>query len=342
MSWANCYAAGIDMSAPVPIRRFSVDQERDVRGFNRCSEHLVAQGTAAAIKDQEEWMRQQGPMSTRLFDYLQQCKDEYDAFIFFGYLYATTYFGLPIVQDKACLAPLAHDEWPIYLTMWEAFFQLPQSFIFQTAEEKRFVHERFPNVAIDGPITGIGIERPVATNAQDFRRKYNVFEDFLLYVGRIDAAKGCDELFAMFLRQPKRGSKLVLIGPEVLPVPFDDDIVHVGYVSDQEKWSAMACCRLLVMPSPHESLSIALLETWSVGRPAIVTARSKVLVDHCRKSNGGLWYHTADDWAAALEQLDEVTMEALGRNGQRYVEENYCWPRVEAEYLNAITSTRTR
>ena len=52
-----------------------------------------------------------------LFEFISAHRDDYDAFVFFGYLYTTSYFGLPLVREKAFLAPLAHDEWPIYLNI---------------------------------------------------------------------------------------------------------------------------------------------------------------------------------------------------------------------------------
>ncbi len=49
-------------------------------------------------------------------------------------------------------------------------------------------------------------------------------------------------------------NKLVLIGNAVMPIPFHDDVIHLGVVEEQEKWDAVAACDWLVMPSPHESL----------------------------------------------------------------------------------------
>ena len=70
-------------------------------------------------------MRAQGPMSTQLLDYLDAFGTRYAAVVFFSYLYATTYFGLPIVEDRAILAPLAHDEWPLTFSLWDRFFARP-------------------------------------------------------------------------------------------------------------------------------------------------------------------------------------------------------------------------
>ena len=117
-----------------------------------------------------------------------------------------------------------------------------------------------------------------------------------------------------------------------MPVPYHPDIIHLGYVSEKEKWSAMAGCDWLINPSLYESLSIALLETWLAGRPAIVNGRCDVLVGHCRKSHGGVWYLSYEEWASALTSVDAPTKTILGQQGMRYVQDNYSWPRIENEY----------
>src|ERR1041384_3519672 len=143
-------------------------------------------------------------------------------------------------------------------------------------------------------------------------------------------------MFDYFIRWKKEfGSahKLVLLGKEVMPVPFHDDIIHLGFVDEEQKWAAMNACDWLIAPSPYESLSIVLLETWSVGRPALVNGACAVLVRHCQESNGGLWYKNFEEWSAALGTVDEKNKEVLGRQGRAYVRRHYAWDRIEAAYL---------
>ncbi|MBA3273657.1 MAG: glycosyltransferase family 1 protein, partial [Chthoniobacterales bacterium] len=157
-TWEDHYPPGLQEAGGTIIRRFPVDQPRDVETFNRLSSELHARQAEATLADQEQWMRAQGPMSSALLSYLEDNREEYDAFIFFGYLYATTYFGLPLVQRKAFLAPLAHDEWTIYFTMWDRFFALPQRLIFNTPFEREFLERRFLDQQLDGPVIAVGIE----------------------------------------------------------------------------------------------------------------------------------------------------------------------------------------
>lgn len=343
MEWRNHYPPGVERIGDVTVHRFAVDEPRDVSRFNRLSGEVAARGAGATLAEQQAWMRAQGPVSTPLLDYLEARREDYDAFIFFGYLYATTYFGLPLVRERAILAPLTHDEWTIHLPMWDTFFGLPRGFVFNTEEERAFTRRRFPALPIEGPIAGVGIEPPARLDPTGFRRRYGLGnQPFLLYAGRIDASKGCGEMFDAFARvrraRPETRLRLVLIGKEVLEVPYDDDIIHLGFVSEQEKWDAMAACDWFVMPSPHESLSIVLLEAWAAGRPALVNAESEVLVGHCRRGGGGLWYQGLDEWVSLLLDVDPTSWQRLGEQGRRYVGENYFWDRVEQRYCALIPS----
>ncbi len=346
MTWENSYPPGLEQAGGTAIRRFPVDQPRDVERFNRLSGELHARQAAATIEEQETWMREQGPVSTALVDYLAAQRDEYDAFIFFGYLYATTYFGLPVVEEKAFLAPLAHDEWTIYFSMWDRFFDWPQQLIFNTSFERDFLHRRFPALRLPGPVVGVGIDPPRTTNPDRFRARYGLHEPFLLYVGRVDESKGCRWLIENFIAARNANTiqtKLVLAGTEVMPIPFHDDVVHLGFIGEEEKWDAMAACDWLVMPSPHESLSMVLLEAWAAGRPAIVTAEADVLTGQCRRANAGLWYRDWAEFEVIWRSTDDETKKHLGEQGRHYVSENCSWKRVEEDYLRLLgTPPRTR
>lgn len=344
MTWENYYPEGVEDVGSTVIRRFAVDAPRDVAAFNRLSEELHPRRSEATLAEQEEWMRTQGPVSTALLDYLTAHQHDYDAFIFFGYLYATTYFGLPRVNERAFLAPLAHDEWTIDFSMWERIFSLPRALIFNTPTERAFLQQRFPELPARGPIVGVGIEPPARVDPVEFRARYRVEAPFLLYVGRIDESKGCGEMIDYFIRARRNGSidcKLILAGREVMPVPFHDDIISLGFLEEHEKWEAMAACDWLLMPSLHESLSMVLLEAWQMERPVLVNGRCDVLRAQCKRSNGGLWYHNEEEWIAAITSVDASTKRQLGVHGKRYVAENHSWKRVEQDYSGLLKETLT-
>jgi len=341
MRWENYYPEGDETVGNTVIKRFLVNQPRDVPLFNSFSGTLRQQGENATLEDQEQWMRLQGPMSQKLLEFISDNASNYDAYIFFGYLYATTYFGLPLVSNKSWLVPLGHDEWPIYFSMWDRLFALPRGLLFQTPEELLFLQKRFGRLELSGPVTGIGVEPPAQMDERRFRQKYRIEDPFILYVGRIDASKGCSDMFVDFCRlkaETPNLHKLVLIGPEVLPVPYHKDIIYLGLISEQEKWDAIAACDWLINPSPHESLSIVLLEAWAAGRPVIVSAKSEVMLGHCRRSNGGLWYDSFEELAAICCTVTSQLRQTLGKQGQEYVKRCYSWSRIESCYLKALMS----
>ena len=124
----------------------------------------------------------------------------------------------------------------------------------------------------------------------------------------------------------------------MIPIPDDPAIVHLGFLSEQEKWDALAACDLLFMPSPYESLSMVTLEAWWAGRPVLANARCAVLRGQCHRSNAGLYYSGFDEFTEALALLesDAGLRAALGRNGRSYFDANYTWDLIERKYLDLL------
>jgi glycosyltransferase involved in cell wall biosynthesis len=201
------------------------------------------------------------------------------------------------------------------------------------------------NAGVPGDVVGVGSALPERLDPEGFRRRHGVDHPFLLYVGRIDENKGCRQLFDFFLRYLREtGSplRLLLIGKELLKVPQHPAIVAKGFLSDQDKWDALAAALLLVMPSRYESLSMVTLEAWWAERPVLANAKCEVLRGQCRRSNAGLYYSSYDEFAQALRLLetDEALCAALGANGRRYFEANYAWDVIERKYLALLAAAR--
>jgi glycosyltransferase involved in cell wall biosynthesis len=344
LTWDNHYPAGEEWLGDLCIRRFRVAKPRNVSSFNRLSESIRTRMGTLEIAEEEAWMRAQGPWAPDLFEHLRERKGEYDAFIFFTYLYTTTYFGLPLVADKALLTPTAHDEWPIHLRMWDRLMELPRAFLFNTEEELAFLRRRFPRARLNGPVVGVAVEPPAKIDAGAFRKAYGVAAPFILYLGRLDPSKGVDQLLRDFdaYRQVTgdRATELVLVGKAAMEVASTSGVHALGFLPEQQKWEALAACEALVMPSAYESLSMACLEAWSLAKPVLVNARSEVLVGQCRRSQGGLWYGDTEEFCAALDCLlrDASIRRALGRQGSRFVQANYRWSEILDTYSELISS----
>jgi glycosyltransferase involved in cell wall biosynthesis len=169
-----------------------------------------------------------------------------------------------------------------------------------------------------------------------FRRRHRLHGPFLLYGGRIEKGKGCEELVEYFNTYVGEGGEasLVLMGVKLMPLPEDPFIKFAGLLSETERGQALESATVVVVPSPFESLSLLALEAFSVGAPVLANARSEVLVDHCLASNGGLFYADRHEFVECLNTMvrDERLRAALGRNGREYVRRNYRWDVILSKY----------
>jgi glycosyltransferase involved in cell wall biosynthesis len=364
VTWANEYPEGPDRLRGVTVRRFATARTRDIQAFNRLSERVYHEKHSA--QDEMEWLKQQGPWAPGLVDYLQRHHQSYDVLVFFTYLYAPTVLGIKVAPQKSVLVPTAHDEPPIRLELYKDVFASAAAIAWNTEAERRFVSSRFALRAVVEDVIGCGVDLPegeaiteeperlpdapdgreslpphLEGPANAFRRRHRVHEPFALYGGRIEAGKGCEELLEYFQTYIREGgdATLMLMGVKLMPIPEDPHVRFAGTLPDEERLRALEAATVVIVPSPHESLSLLALEAMSVGTPVLVNARSEVLVEHCRQSNAGLYY--ADRWefteALRLLMKDGALRTALGKNGKEYVNRHYRWSSILRKYERLFT-----
>ena len=184
----------------------------------------------------------------------------------------------------------------------------------------------------------------LAQRGTTFRRRHRLHGPIALYGGRIDAGKGCEELIEYFSSYVQEGgdATLALMGVKLMPLPEEPFIRFAGRLSDQERLQALEAATVVVVPSPYESLSLLALESFAVGTPILANARSEVLVDHCHRSNAGLYYADRDEFVACLSLLiaDPHLRASMGRNGRKYVQQNYRWDVILGKYEKMFTRLR--
>jgi glycosyltransferase involved in cell wall biosynthesis len=345
VTWQNEYPEGSEDINGVCVRRFGVDYPRDQQQFNAASG--VVLGGSHTPAEERDWMRRQGPYSSRLLAYLEANRDTYDVFVFFTYLYCTTYFGLPLVKDKAVLVSTSHDEPPIYLGIFDDLFRQVRHLIYLTPEERAFAQRRFYDCNLVGEVIGIGVD-PVDDLPPDPEweriRKRLGDSEFIVYVGRIDESKGCKTLFEYFTRYVKETEqpslKLMMVGKAVMPIPSHPQLITTGFVSETTKLHAIQSCRFMVAPSPYESLCMSILESWLLKRAVLSNGDCRVLRGQCLRSNGGLWYsdYATFKEATTLLLADRELADVLGEQGYQFVQRNCIWSRVDRKYLEMLAS----
>jgi len=379
VTWKNEYPEGPDRIRSVTVRRFANARTRDIAAFNRYSDWIFNHPHSPA--DEMEWLKQQGPWCPALVDYLERHHASYDALIFFTYLYAPTVLGLRVDPGRSILVPTAHDEPAIRLDLYKDMFALPAGIAYNTDVERRFLTRHFGIRALVEETVGCGVDllpsqRPPRPRAADaapeeaaddagaepadeaaphrphlsargamFRRRHRLHGNFVLYGGRIDPGKGCEELIEYFSSyvEDSREAQLVLMGMKLMPLPEEPFIRFAGLLSEQERLHALEAATVVVVPSPYESLSLLALESFAVGTPVLANARSDVLVDHCVRGNAGLYYADRDEFVECLKLLmaDVQLRERLGRNGRDYVRQNYRWDVILGKYERMITAIKS-
>lgn len=332
VSWANAYPPGASDDAGVHVLRFPVSRRRRLKAFADLSDEVFDGG--APRERQDRWFRENGPDAPALIEHLAQHGAGYDLVLFWTYRYATTYFGLPHVADRAILLPTAEEDPAIRLEVLEQFFRLPAGYLFLTPEEEALVSARAGRALRPAATIGTGLELSAPVPSDRELRDSGITGDYVLYLGRVDRNKGCQTLLEYFAEYASRPAAptLVLAGPAKMQVPDHPRIRALGYVEDALRAALLSHARALIVPSRYESLSIVLLEAWNHGVPALVNADCKVLEGQVRRANGGLAYRSAGEFAEALDFLlaHPEARDSFGRQGLAYVEREYRWPTVLA------------
>ena len=373
VTWNNEYLEGADRVRGVTVRRFAVAHPRDIAAFNRYSDWIFHHPHAR--EDELGWLEQQGPWCPALIEYLERHHEAYDALIFFTYLYAPTVLGLAVAPGKSILVPTAHDEPAIHLGIYQEMFARPAAIAYNTEVERRFLSEGFPIHAIAQETVGCGVDLPQQAHGRDrvpdedetepdadqapasargrwapaargaaFRGRHKIHGPFALYGGRIEKGKGCEELVEYFSTYHADGGHLTLalMGVKLMPLPEEPYIRFAGLLSERERLQALEAATVVVVPSPFESLSLMAIEAFAVGTPILANARCEVLVDHCLRSNAGLFYADRDEFVECLKLLavDDRIRAQMGRNGRAYVRQNYRWDIIMGKYDKLIGAVR--
>ena len=345
VTWRNELPPGLDKVHGITVRRFPVTRERDPRDFGRRSHHVFTE--THSIGDELSWLESEGPTAPALIDHLERAGSGFDYVLLFSYRYYHAWHGARRLASRAVLVPTAERDAAIGLTIFKATFRNVRGIMYNSHEERAMIQAATQNEDVPGVVVGVGSEVPARTDPARFRRRHRIDRPFAIYIGRIDANKGCAELFDYFQRYAMtfpRGLDLVLIGNPIIPIPSHHRIHHLGYVSDEDKFDALAAADLLIMPSYFESLSMVALEAWALGRPVLANGRCDVLKGQCIRSNAGLYYESYSEFAETLYSLESngPLHARLGRNGREYFTRHYAWPVIEKKYLDMFEQLRKR
>ncbi len=339
VTWADEHVPGESEVAGVRVHRFR-SLPKDVVAFDRRSRAVFPAPGLLSEAEAMEWVEMQGPVAPGLVEAAEA--SDCDVVTFHPYLYWPTVEGVNRLGPRAVLHPATHDEPPVRLAVFRRVFERAGGRVFWTDEERALAERLFPSITTAPQIVlGLGVESHEGESMAARSALGLGDRPYLLCLGKVTEMKGTSMLARFFAEWKERRPgpvALVIAGPVVDGPPPHPDVIVAGSVDEATKWGLLRGARALVSPSAYESLSLVVLEAWSVGTPVLVNGACPTTRRHCTTSGGGLWFEGFGAFEMAVERLlaDEELRRCMGDAGRAYVEARYRWPVVLDRYTSFL------
>jgi glycosyltransferase involved in cell wall biosynthesis len=177
-----------------------------------------------------------------------------------------------------------------------------------------------------------------------FRRRHRLYGAFALYSGRVEPDNGSEEMLDYFdtYASSDGGTALVLMGVKMMRVPDERYVRLAGVLPERERMIAYEAADVTLAPASDDLTAQPVLESFAVGTPVLACARNDAAVDHCRRSNAGLYYADREEFVEALRLLmtNRRLRERLSDNGRNYIRQHYRWDAVLGRFDRLIARVR--
>lgn len=217
------------------------------------------------------------------------------------------------------------------------------------AGEARDLWRRLGHPLQEAQVTVVpnGVEEPPLPGAGEreaFRRRWELGDEpVVIYLGRLTERKRLPLLVSAFAREVRRGlrARLVIAGPDegalaglrrqVRALALDNQVRFTGLLESDDRFAALRSADVFVLPASGEGASIAALEAFGCGLPAILT-ESGIVPQQVEAGAALVVPATVDSLAEALRRLldDRGLREMMGRQGHEAVIPDLTWPRIAA------------
>lgn len=340
LTWKNEIQSKKELFFNIPVIRFANDSTITPRVITNLS-HGLLKNKNHTIQEEAEWIKLNGPFSSSLLDYIKKNTNTFDLFFFIGYNNPITYFGLPLVKEKAFLIPLVHKDPKLYFQIFNNFFSKPAVILPSTEKEKTIIKKRFTNYS-PLHVLGINIDEKRLKIKKNVLKNFSIKNPYIIFIGRVEPYKGIFELvdfFCRFINETRHPLDLVIIGKKTFPIKHHKNIKQLGVVSPEEKKTLIGKSLLLVNPSWYESLSLTILEAWQQKKPVLVYGYNPVIRDQVIRSGGGLYYENYPEFKERLSQLiiSDKVRKNFGGNGYLFYKENYSFSVIKNKLKKIIS-----
>ncbi len=330
-TWANDLPAGVEEDGAVTVRRFETVPRSDPVAWAGFERRIFA---GDDLDDAEElaWINSRLRVPDLYFHLAGEGRD-YDAIIFSPYLFWTTLYCIGLVPERSILIPCLHDEPYATLRSVRAALAGAAEVWFLSEPEHQLGHRLAPLPR--HRLVGSAVHVPDTYDPEGFRERHGIERPFVLCAGRREEGKGWSQAVRGFgAAIVSHGLDLDLVsigvGDTNIPPVLDRRIIDLGYLEDDEVSNAFAAAEAYLQPSPNESFSRTIMESWLASTPVIANMGSEVVAWHCERSGGGLVYGDEIEMGECLRMIAEAPKLAteLAASGREYVLGNYTWPKI--------------
>lgn len=238
-----------------------------------------------------------------------------------------------------------YGKWTVKEALRIADLKLVKSF-----RDMMILRDRFKVKADDLHYVPDGVDEELLTMPSlesKFRRRYNLNDDIILFIGRLHPLKGIEVLLKAipYVIKEKRSVKFVLIGPGdhkryirfACKLGISDKVIFLGFVDEYTKIGAIDSSVCLVLPSICdyvEVYSLVISEAWARGKPVVASSVGEIPYRVKHMTNGILVPpRNPKALAEAILKLleDRVLATKMGFEGKRKLE---TWNKVASTLVN--------
>jgi glycosyltransferase involved in cell wall biosynthesis len=377
-TWKNEYSEGTDRVRGALVRRFAVSQARDEHAFGPFSARVMAGPRSRA--DELEWLRRAGPWSAGLIDFIRRQHKSYDVLVFFSLCSPLTAAAATLAPERTIVFPYLQLQPALRFDVGAEILSavrgvglisgaerhLLRSYLRVTPQHDEVVgigidpspeqsyprHQQDPaDVVVDDEAAGAGGEDDGPASYLEgrgvpFRRRHRLYGPFALYGGRVEPNNGCEEMLDYFdtFAASDGDTSLALMGVKMMKVPDESYIRLAGVLPERQRMIACEAADVTIAPSADDLVAQPLLESLAVGTPVLASAHNSAAVEHCRRSNAGLYYSNRGEFVEALRLLMTNTRlrSRLGENGRTYVRQNFRWDAVLGRFDRLVSKARAK
>jgi len=345
--WADVHPPGRTVEHGVTVHRLPVRAPRDNDRFIPLHLRAVdAFDVPLWPWAQDRWSQMMGPDLLGGEQVVATEAARNDATVLVGYHYAQTLrlTKVAAAHGPTIVIPTAHPEGAFHVGRVREVFEHADHVLSLAPEEGELVARNYDCgdriTVVPCPVEPI--EAPPADEVQRAARDIGVRPgEYAVVVGRVDPAKGSDDVIrftAAYRTAVDPGFELVVVGPGGDGNTGAPGVRPTGFVDDATRIALVAGAGVVIQPSYMESFSLALIEGWLLGRPAMVQERSRVLEGHVRRSGGGLAYSDYLSFEAALATIRSRPdiAAALAERGRRYSLHEFAWERVAPAFGEVV------